>query len=128
MKISIINIITLISSLSAVISVLYLLFKVRNENKKLLAEIKNTDSNTDKSYVETYKLLHDQLKESYDEIKELRTNQETIICHREYEEYLIRCIRILTARLVSLSVEVPCTTTTFKEFMIEKEKTNGTEQ
>lgn len=124
------NIMSLLMSLSAFISVLILLFKVRNENRKILAEYKkltaegeNLDADTDKHYIETYRMLHDELKASYAEIKELRENQETIICHREYEEHLIRCLRILTAKLVSLSIEVPCSTLSFEEFI--KNRSNG---
>lgn len=123
MKISeIATIASIIMSLGSIITVFTILLKVRNENKKLLAEGKNIDSETDKNYIESNSSLFKQLNEAYNQIEELRKNQEKVICHREYEEHLLRCIRQLNGRLTSLGVEIPCQTLSFDEFMKEKGK------
>lgn len=109
-----------LTSLVSVITILILLYKVRAENNKLISEKKKNDSDTDKTHAETYSILSDELKEAYLEIKELRKNQDNIICHLDYEAHLLHCIRLVIARLVSLDIKPPCEPMSFEEFMKER--------
>lgn len=118
------DIFSVLTNLSAIIAVLILLFKAQAENKKLLAEGKkmlangkNINANTDKSYIETYALLSEELKKAYILINELRLNQENIISHRHYEEYLIHCIKILTDKLLQVDNLVECIPLSFEDFI-----------
>lgn len=113
------DIATLIMSTSALISSLILVWKARGEKSKVGAD-------TEKSHVETYALLSEQLKEAYVEIDKLRANQEKIICHRDYEAHLLRCITRLSAQLSSREITPQCEPMSFDEFM--KQRDNGNEK
>lgn len=126
------DIATILTSVGAVLSMIAILYKVRAENKKLLSEGSKADADADlsyasvdKSHAETYALLSKQLKEAYEEIDKLRANQEKISWHRDYQDYLLRCIARLTNQLSARDLTPVCMPISFDEFMLRKEQNGG---